>query len=91
MEKEIGAAVITTLIGGGIGYLFSRKGKDEDKLEERVTALEHKVADLAVGQRDVVHIKETQDRLLNDLQEVVRILSDIRIELAIRKGEKDGG
>lgn len=92
MEKEIVGGVLITLLGGFIGYFFSRKGKGEEELTARVADLEKKVAELAIGQRDVVHIKETQDRLVKDLQEILRILTDIRIEhgWSNRKGDRDG-
>jgi hypothetical protein len=75
------AVLVGAIITGGISYLFNKKSKadDEDKaLEKRVTALE-------VAQRDVAHMKTTQDSMLRDVREVITSLANLRIEIASKR------
>jgi hypothetical protein len=80
-QTTILAVLIGAIITGGISYLFNKKSKqdDDDKaLEKRVTALE-------VAQRDVAHMKTTQDSMLRDVREVITSLANLRIEIASKR------
>ncbi len=70
------------IAGGVVSIIVHLITSSRDNRDKRMEQLEERVQKLEVSQRDIIYIKETQDRLALDIKDLILSLSDVRVKLA---------